>query len=384
MNVRTKVPSSTEQVVAAVAEAQPDKALVVHQAPVKAYPPKIAKAILNISRTLDPVRKSGANTFHGYQYPKWETVLEQLGPLIAENGLIIIPSETYHGGFQDGRMVEITYEFTIINEDGDVWPDRPVITQMCKIVDNKGQIDDKAASKVLTQAQKYFYTSLFKIRTREMEEDDLDYDATKHKVAKKRAVPTSSGKVAPHLLAIKENEGAKAWSARFIEFYTKAETEAECAEWDKTNDANLNRLSEHAADVYNELVDAMNAKLATFKPAEEMVKAQAVTEKKEDPITSGPIQTERRMPPRPSASSTEPTKTTVAIALPTPETDREGWLAWIESRCNRAVEGKAGEEAVDALNEAFERMSQSIEAAPADAREEANGIYQKLFKKFEP
>lgn len=372
--MRTKVPTSTEQVAAAVVETQPAQPLVVHQAPVKAYPPKIAKAILAITRELDPVRKSGVNDFHKYQYPKWETVLEQLGPLIAKHGLIFIPSEISHGGFQEGRMVEITYEFTIINEDGDTWPDRPVITQMCKIIDNKGQVDDKAASKVLTQASKYFYMQLFKIRTREMEEDDLDYDAHKHKAVKKRAVPTTSGKVAPHLLVIGENEGAKAWVGRFLSFYTKASTEAECAEWDKANDDNLNRLAERAPDIYNELVDAMTAKVATFKPAE-----PAQVEQKQDPISSGPIQQERRVPPR-----TGPTQATAAIGLPTAESDREGWLAWIEARYTRAIGDKTGEEAVEALNDAYEHMALQIEAAPADAREEATGIYQRLFKKHEP
>lgn len=375
MNVRTKVPTSTEQVAATVVETQPKQPLVVHEAPVKAYPPKIAKAILAITRELAPVKKAGANDFHKYQYPKWEDVLDQLGPKIAEHGLIIQASEISHGGFQDGRMVEISYEFTIINEDGDFWPDRPVITQMCKVIDNKGIVDDKAASKVMTQAQKYFYMQLFKIRTREMEADDLDYDPAKHKLVKKRAVPTTSGKVAPHLLAIGENEGAKGWVGRFMAVYSKAETEAECAAWDQANDEILNRLADKAPDIYNELIDAMNVKLATFKPAQ--------VEKKEEPEPEQ-AKTERRMPPRPSASSAEPTKTTAAIALPTPESDREGWLAWIEARCIRAVKGRSGEEAVDALNEAFERMSQSVEAAPKEAREEAIGIYQKIFKRFEP
>lgn len=384
MNVRTKVPSSTEQVAATVTETQPAQPLVVHQAPVKAYPPKIAKAILNITRTLTPVRKAGANTFHNYQYPKWETVLEQLGPLIAENGLIIQASEVSHGGFQDGRLVEITYEFTIINEDGDVWPDRPVITQMCKMIDAKGIIDDKAASKVMTQAQKYFFMQLFKIRTREMEEDDLDYDPKMHKAVKKRMVPTTSGKVAPHLIAIREDEGAKAWSTRFMAFYNKATTEAECAGWDQENDSILNRLAEKAPDVYNELVDLMNVKLATFKKAAEpeqgqMAKAEV---KKDDPITSGPIQkdAERRIPPRTEAS----TQTTLVVEIPSPETDLQGWLAWLDGRCSRATAGKTGEEGIDALNDMWERLSQSVEAAPKIAKEAALGVYQTHFRKFEP
>lgn len=283
MNIRTKVPTSTEQVVEKIATAAPLQPLVVHQPEQKAYPPKIAKAILKITRELAPVKKAGVNDFHKYQYPKWEDVLEELGPKITENGLIVTMGEVSHGGFQEGRMMEATYEFTIINDDGDVWPDQPRITQMCKLVDNKGQIDDKAASKAHTQAQKYFLMQLFKIRVRDMAENDLDYDPKKHAAPKRRMVPTSTGKVAPHYVATVDGDTAKSWSTRFLEHFNKSETEEECQQWDTLNDALLNALSGKAPDTFNAVVDAMTAKINTFQK-----KVAAPAEKKPDPISSGP------------------------------------------------------------------------------------------------
>jgi hypothetical protein len=289
VNVRTKVPTSTEQVVEQVAAAAPSQPIVLRQPeppPAKAYPPKIAKAIIAITRALAPVKKAGVNDFHKYQYPKWESVLDELSPKIVEHGLIIQMDEISHAGFQEGKMIEATYEFTIINDDGDFWPDKPRITQMCKVVDNKGQIDDKAASKVHTQAQKYFLMQLFKVRVRDMEQDDLDYDPGKHRLARKRPVPTASGKIGPHLLNTKEGDTAKSWSARFIEHFNKAESEAECDQWDKLNDTLLTALADRAPDTFNALVDAMTSKLASFKkPAAEPAKPV----EKRDPISSGPF-----------------------------------------------------------------------------------------------
>ncbi|MET4187647.1 hypothetical protein ABIB86_000404 [Bradyrhizobium sp. JR1.7] len=282
MNVRTKVPTSTEQVVEQVAAAAPAHPLVVHQPTAKVYPAKIAKAILTITRALQPVAKAGTNTFHKYQYPKWEDVLDELGPKMSEGGLIIQMDEVSHAGFQDGRMMEVTYEFTIINEDGDCWPDKPHLTQMCKLVDNKGQIDDKAASKAHTQAHKYFLMQLFKIRTRDMAEADQDGDQPEQQAPRKRPVPTSTGKVAPHFIKTVQGDTARTWAERFLGFFAKAETELECEQWDKLNDGLLTELSNKAPDTFNAVVDAMNAKLETF------AKKAEIPETKVDPISSGP------------------------------------------------------------------------------------------------
>lgn len=283
MNIRTKVPTSTEQVTEQVATAAPLQPIVVHQPepPVaKVYPPKIAKAIIAISKKLAPVEKHGFNDFHKYRYPKWEDVAAELFPEIVNHGLIITQSEIAHGGFA-ADLIEITYEFTIINEDGDVWPERPPITAICKVRDKNGTLDDKAASKCFTQAAKYMYISLFKIRIQDAADADADPKAPP---PKRRAVPTSTGKIAPYFVATVKGDTAASWAKRFLEHFEKSETEEECQQWDTLNDGLLVALSTKAPDTYNAVVDAMTAKAATFQKKV----AAPVVEKKVDPISTGP------------------------------------------------------------------------------------------------
>jgi hypothetical protein len=277
MSTHTKAPTAIEQVTEKIADVAPMRPIFIHQPEVKAYPPKIAKAILKITRELSPVVKAGQNSFHKYQYPKWEDVLEELGPKITDNGLIITMGEVSHGGFQEGRMMEATYEFTIINDDGDVWPDRPRITQMCKMIDNKGQIDDKAASKAHTQAHKYFLMQLFKIRTRDMGEADLDNDQPR--APTRRPVPNSTGKLVPHLIHIVEGESTNSWADRFTALFIKSESEVECSQWEAFNGDILAKLSTKNPDAYNAVIDAMADKIATFQKKATVIKP--------DPISSG-------------------------------------------------------------------------------------------------
>lgn len=244
----------------------------VRDVAVKMYPMKIAKAILAITRNMQPVQKRGINQFHKYAYPKWEDILEELGPLIAENGLIIVQSEIAHGGFERD-LIEISYEFTIVNEDGDVWPDRPTITSICKVRDSKGVLDDKAASKCHTQAHKYALVQLFKIRTADLVEHDGG-DAPQQQ-QQRRPVPSPSGKVAPHYIQGVEGETAQTWAEKFIGFVNKAETAAELDDWDHCNGKLLDLCKERDAATFNKIVDAMNAREASLsKP-------------KPDPISSG-------------------------------------------------------------------------------------------------
>lgn len=229
----------------------------------KKYHPKIAKAILTISRSITPVDKGGWNDFHKYRYPKWEDVNEQLAPLIVQHGLIIEQSETAHGGFA-ADLIEISYEFTIINEDGDVWPDKPQITAICKVRDKNGTIDDKAASKCHTQAAKYMLTSLFKIRVAEMA--DADADPRTPPPVRRRPVPAPNGKLPPHLIQVIKDEAAADWAKRFTNFIVKADSVAEIDGWYNANVTVFKKLEEKGADdpgfqaVYDGLLDAMDAR----------------------------------------------------------------------------------------------------------------------------
>lgn len=277
MTTRTRVPSPDETVGMQLKEAPADRlpvqaqAVTVHQPEPKLYPPKIAKAIIAITREIDPIVKMGKNTFHNYNYAKWESILDELSPLIAKHGLIITQSEIAHGGFESGRLIEITYEFTIVNEDGDVWPDQPRITAICKITDTKGIVDDKADSKCHTTAQKYMMTSLFKIRTTDVQ-PDKENDATAETV-KKRPVPSPDGHVAPHLIEGVKGETAETWAKKFISRIATAKTAEEVTQWDELNANLLDLLKEKAGNLYNQAVDAINARLDAIKPKAEPTKA---------------------------------------------------------------------------------------------------------------
>lgn len=280
MNTRRKIPSATAAVslpeTALPAEVQVPKEAMAMQAVIpaaprqpepKLYPAKIAAALIKITREIGKITKQGRNTFHNYDYAKWEDILEKLSPLIAEAGLIIVQNEVSHGAFENVTMIEITYEFSIINEDGDVWPDRPRITAICKIRDTKGIIDDKAASKCHTQAQKYMMTSLFKIRTGDMADHDADAEQPSRNSQRHRSVPSADGRTRPHAIAIINGEGAAAWVDRFIAAIAKATSEAEIDAWDKANDSTIAKVQRADTEQYNRLVDALEKHHARVKPA---------------------------------------------------------------------------------------------------------------------
>jgi hypothetical protein len=233
--------------------------VIAPAAPVaKAYPPKIAAAILKVSRGLKPVPKSGFNDFHKYNYRKFEDVFEELVPLINDAGLIIQQSELTHGNVLEG-MIAITYQFTIISEDGDVWPDRPEITAICKVKDHKGMQDDKAASKCNTQAQKYFYTGFFKIRSVDVNEADADA-ATNAGRPSRRAVPSPTGEMKPHFVAIVNGEHPSAWADRFKKMLSNAKTVEDVDAWYAANKTAFDKIETNPefADVSSDLIDAMD------------------------------------------------------------------------------------------------------------------------------
>lgn len=243
---------------------------------VKLYPPKIAKALLDITRKISPIQKAGINDFHKYAYPKWEDIRDELWPLMSAAGLIVIQNEISHEGLTTD-MIAITYSFTILNDDGDVWPVTIERTAVCKIRDGKGVLDDKAASKCGTQAEKNAMVQLFKIRTEDVYE--VDNQGKVHAGARRvRPAPSPDGKIGPHYVQPLEGDSAEVWSAKFIAFISKATSIAELDQWDEHNGKLLDRIKNNpdTAAVFNRIVDAMNAREATFKPAKPAAQAAQV------------------------------------------------------------------------------------------------------------
>lgn len=149
--------------------------------PSPSYPPKLAKTLMAITREFGAITKAtkkndpnggGWNDFHNYGYQKWDDVLDRESTLFQQHGIILQQSEIARSLLD--KLISITYEFTIISEEGEVWPDRPVFTAIGRLQDHKGIFDDKAANKCHTQAHKYFLLHTFKIKTKDVAEEDAD------------------------------------------------------------------------------------------------------------------------------------------------------------------------------------------------------------------
>jgi ERF superfamily len=147
------------------------------QAPVRmarVYPPKLAKAIIAVTKEVGRISKDGINTYQKYKYPSWENIIDRLSPLLAEHGIIIVQSERSRNLIEDnpqGSTLAIIYTFTLVNAEGEEWP--PIEwTALARLRDGKGVTDDKAAAKCHTQAEKYFCIKQFKIRTNDRIDSD--------------------------------------------------------------------------------------------------------------------------------------------------------------------------------------------------------------------
>lgn len=133
------------------------------------YPASIARAVIAITREMEAVGKQGQNEFQKYRYQRWEDINQQLSPLLAAHGLLIMQSEQSRSLLEQndkGSVLAIVYHFTLVHESGDMAP--PVEwTAIQRLRDQKGVTDDKAAAKCHTQAEKYFCCKQFKIRVAE-------------------------------------------------------------------------------------------------------------------------------------------------------------------------------------------------------------------------
>lgn len=188
MNVQTAVRTNTPEIVMtdapsnlpAVVEAGRAIARETQMPPPRGpYPAKIAKAIVKIMRDIGTIEKNGLFDANGtrYSYQKWDDLLASLSPLLAENGLIIMQSENSRTLFEGEALVLISYDFTIVSEDGEEWPLHPRWSSVSKVRAKTGYIDDKAVNKCHTAASKYFLINLFKIKSIEVDDSDASEDA---------------------------------------------------------------------------------------------------------------------------------------------------------------------------------------------------------------
>jgi hypothetical protein len=229
---------------------------------------KLAGAIAAVMSELKPVEKSGWNDFHKYKYAKMGDLSIELTPLMGRHGVVVFQNEIDRAMFDEGKVISVRYEFTIVHSSGEIWPERPIITGMSRCRDSKGGFDDKSFNKAHTAARKYFLLSLFQIPT----EDEEDADNSGQQQARNggerprnapaRRAPSPDGKVSPHLIAIIDGEAPAAWGKRFTDAIGKAATVDEVNSWYDLNAGNFDKLKKADSDLYDKLVDAMDVREA--------------------------------------------------------------------------------------------------------------------------
>lgn len=327
-------------------------ALVPPPAESKAYPPKLAKALMAITREFGPITKGkfkddphgGWNDFHSYGYQKWEDVLERESTLLAQHGIIIQQSETQRSLLD--KLISISYEFTIISEDGDVWPDRPVFTAIGRLQDNKGIFDDKAANKCHTQAHKYFLLHFFKIRTKEAVEADADADddVPAKQVARPPRPGSAEAKAAdrPHPIS---GTGPKPqdWADAFVAAIERAETNEDVDRWVHINAMTLDRLEGAAPDVHRVVMEKVKARRDALRP-------------------------KPPRPPRPGADA----GTEKVPGIPNPDDDPAGWIEWLGAQLATFNDYEEGEAYWN------DHVAPVLDGLPQTVQEDATGLWRKF------
>lgn len=141
---------------------------------------KIAAVQAALAKT--GIAKSRRNSQQGYQFRGIDEVYDALAPLLAENGLCILPRvlsrevverTTAKGGAIFNVTVEVEFDF-VSAEDGS--------THVVKTFGEAMDSADKATNKAMSAAYKYAALMAFAIPT----EGDNDADATTHEVAPQR------------------------------------------------------------------------------------------------------------------------------------------------------------------------------------------------------
>jgi hypothetical protein len=253
----------------------------------------LAKAIASVMANVGTIQKGGFNAYHKYHYARMEDLLVALTPLMGKAGLAIFQNEIEIKQIEN--RVAVTYEFSIIHESGEMWPERPRFTGMSMARDSKGNWDDKCLNKAHTAARKYFLLSLFQVPSGDFDDADpgpAQVDANQR--AEKAPVPgpTSSGAkdVAPersaqdqaaqhaarasqkatedgipHKIILGQGAGADQWASAFIKAISKCESEDEIKRWDSANDQALQSMSQHYPDVYEAISSAVERRLSDLQ-----------------------------------------------------------------------------------------------------------------------
>lgn len=161
---------------------------------------KLLTAIAAVRDGCTTVPKSGRNTFHNYDYATESDIQKHVLPLMAEHGLLLIPSiATQETGFpppfiDEHGVTQMVMAFTLAHTSGQVWPEKIYTLAHGNDRDSKGGYSDKGAYKASTGGFKYALMRLFMIPTGD---DPEATDKPKAAVRKKSAPPKSAAGDSP-------------------------------------------------------------------------------------------------------------------------------------------------------------------------------------------
>ena len=139
---------------------------------------KIAAAIAKATGEIGYIQKTGKNAHHRYTYASDEDLTRAIAPVLAANGLALVPVVESIARDMDGTRVTVTVRWIVAHESGQ--------RLECVTASEGTDRQDKAVAKALTGARKYLLRLLFSVATGDDAERD---DAPTPTPARKAPAP---------------------------------------------------------------------------------------------------------------------------------------------------------------------------------------------------
>ena len=143
---------------------------------------KIAAAIAKATGEIGYIQKTGKNAHHRYTYASDEDLTRAIAPVLAANGLALVPVVESIARDMDGTRVTVTVRWIVAHESGQ--------RLECVTASEGTDRQDKAVAKALTGARKYLLRLLFSVATGDdAERDDTPTPAPTRKAPEPEPAP---------------------------------------------------------------------------------------------------------------------------------------------------------------------------------------------------
>lgn len=152
-------------------------------------PPEIAAPVVEVCTAVKKAVKEHVNKHGGYKYVSIDKFYEDMGPLLAEHGLIIMMNE--RAVESDGKWLNLSFDFYIYHKSG---------KQFGPVTRSQGVLANGPQAYAAAQsfAEKYFMRQLFKIPTGE---EDADGDSQTNKAP----IPAKQKPASVELLSVADS-----------------------------------------------------------------------------------------------------------------------------------------------------------------------------------